>query len=279
MNNYIMNKYSHNLFQMITLMGIIYFQTSCSNKQANQSKSEVNIAKNNNFTKTYKGSLNNKFQISMTLIKTDNELNGTYSYIGKNTTLKLEGSIDNEGNISLNEFNNIGNITGNFKGQLNGTSINGIWSKPDGSNSMPFLITENYDSNINSGSISNPQKETTSNNNKSDLSPAGWGGVFKDEFGRTLLINNVYSDIFSFTFSPSYSDDCFESQMTGKGLISDYNDFVANFYDVNSDYSDEIQCQIDFILNANNKEIEVIERDCYHTRTCGDYNGSYKRSE
>jgi len=58
--------------------------------------------------------------------------------------MKLAGNIDNNENITLNEFNYNGNIIGNFKGQLSGKNFKGIWSKPDGINNMPFLLIDKY---------------------------------------------------------------------------------------------------------------------------------------
>lgn len=93
------------------------------------------------FSKTFKGSINGKYKITITLTKTNNKLNGSYSYDSKEIPLELQGSIDKSGNISLNEFDDNGTITGIFKGKLtNDSKITGQWSKPDGGKSMPFSV-------------------------------------------------------------------------------------------------------------------------------------------
>lgn len=92
------------------------------------------------FSKTFKGSINGKYKITMTLTKTNNKLNGSYSYNSKEIPLELQGSIDKSGNISLNEFDDNGTITGIFKGKLADEKITGNWSKPDGGKPMPFSI-------------------------------------------------------------------------------------------------------------------------------------------
>jgi len=95
------------------------------------------------FTKSYEGTINGKYEFIMTLTKTADQLSGTYRYKkGSGTSLKLSGTIDQNGNLTLNEFNEKSSMTGIFKGQLAGATIIGSWTKPDGSGVMPFALTE-----------------------------------------------------------------------------------------------------------------------------------------
>lgn len=99
------------------------------------------------FTKSYSGTLNNKYKIEMTLNKTGNSISGNYKYSRKENSLKISGTIDNVGNFTINEFNDNGSMTGIFKGQLTDNKAFGQWSIPDGSKTMPFSI---YETNTNS---------------------------------------------------------------------------------------------------------------------------------
>lgn len=129
---------------------------SCNNDNTTTKNNKENTAKKDKndddeksvksdyaeFTKSFEGSINGKYEIYMTLTNDNNELHGTYCYKTQKSFLKMSGTIDKDGNVMLNEFNDKGNITGMFKGELVGKKISGKWSKPDGSNAMPFDIVE-----------------------------------------------------------------------------------------------------------------------------------------
>lgn len=94
------------------------------------------------FTKNYKGKINDTYQIKMTLTKIGNKLKGSYYYTSQNKPLRLSGTINEYGTIYLNEYNDSGSITGIFEGNLTNSSISGYWRKPDGSKQMPFHVQE-----------------------------------------------------------------------------------------------------------------------------------------
>jgi len=110
-------------------------------KEENESLSST-VTNMTDFTKSFSGTINDKYKIEMTLIKTGKMISGNYKYSGKESSLKITGTIDNSGNFTINEFNDNGSMTGIFKGQLNGAKAIGQWSKPDGSKTMPFSINE-----------------------------------------------------------------------------------------------------------------------------------------
>lgn len=94
------------------------------------------------FSKSFSGAINNKYNIEMTLNNQSGLLSGGYKYSGKDVFLKLTGKIDNDGNFSMDEFDADGLFTGHFDGKLTGTAASGTWSKPSGGNSMPFTMSE-----------------------------------------------------------------------------------------------------------------------------------------
>lgn len=85
--------------------------------------------------------------IEMTLVRDNDRLTGTYFYprVGKNIDLK--GSIDTGGKLELRETDETGKDTGVFKGQWKSNdvglaSIEGKWSRPDGSKETEFELTQ-----------------------------------------------------------------------------------------------------------------------------------------
>ena len=94
------------------------------------------------FTKSFEGTINGKYGIIMNLAKSEKKLSGTYIYKSQGKPIKISGTIDDNGNLTINEFNDKGIRTGVFKGQLSGNIITGQWTRPDGSRTMPFSISE-----------------------------------------------------------------------------------------------------------------------------------------
>lgn len=81
--------------------------------------------------------------ISMKLWRAGKELSGRYRYAGQSSSLDLTGSVDENNNLVLNEFDAQGNQTGVFKGQfVSKSEISGAWSKPNGRSAAPFLLKE-----------------------------------------------------------------------------------------------------------------------------------------
>jgi hypothetical protein len=74
----------------------------------------------------------------MKLVRTGDQLNGTYYYEKIGTRIDLRGSIDKNSNMVLQEFDPAGKQTGEFKGLWqvdpadNTIKISGNWSKPAG---------------------------------------------------------------------------------------------------------------------------------------------------
>jgi hypothetical protein len=147
------------------------------------------------FTKTFEGTINNKFSIKMTLTKKATRLSGTYCYKSKGKPLKLDGTIDKSGILKLKEFDNTGNMTGIFEGQLQGEKITGYWKKPDGSKKMTFSVNE-----------------IKSKKQDNDLSGSYIGDAYRDVYddlsGQYLEIKQESPDYFFFTINVDNSGKC-----------------------------------------------------------------------
>jgi hypothetical protein len=92
----------------------------------------------------FSGAINGKYWIVMKLNIQGGSVGGTYYYEKYGKDIRLEGSIDGKGNISLTEFNpKDGSISGSFAGKfVSYRRIEGRWTKGDGSKTMPFWVEE-----------------------------------------------------------------------------------------------------------------------------------------
>ena len=88
--------------------------------------------------KYFKGSIGNSLDLQMKLLRAGEQLTGSYSYLKVGTKIDLRGSVDKNGNITLEEFDTTGKQTGMFKGiwkpdtEDGLVTIAGNWSKPPG---------------------------------------------------------------------------------------------------------------------------------------------------
>jgi Protein of unknown function (DUF3298) len=89
--------------------------------------------------KHFKGSIGTTLDLQMKLVRSGDQLTGNYFYQKVGTKIELKGTIDQYGNLTLQEFDPTGKKqTGLFKGiwspnnETGLISIAGIWSKPPG---------------------------------------------------------------------------------------------------------------------------------------------------
>jgi hypothetical protein len=95
--------------------------------------------------KYFKGSIGSSLDLQMKLVRTGNELAGSYFYQKIGTRINLRGNVDKDGNLTLQEFDQAGKQTGLFKGvwtidKSDGlVTLAGNWSKPPGEKSSEKL--------------------------------------------------------------------------------------------------------------------------------------------
>jgi hypothetical protein len=98
-----------------------------------------------NFYKCFEGTINNKYKITMHLIKKSEGLNGYYYYQSQRIPLWLTGSIDINNNIIIRELTREGKETGFFAGKfIKPDSLTGTWQSPDKKKQFPFSLKEKY---------------------------------------------------------------------------------------------------------------------------------------
>lgn len=89
-------------------------------------------------TKHFKGSIGSSLDLQMKLVRTGDQLAGSYFYQKIGTRIDLRGSVDKDGNMTLEEFDKSGKQTGLFKGLWAVDANDGLitlagnWSKPPG---------------------------------------------------------------------------------------------------------------------------------------------------
>src|SRR5215216_2650182 len=87
-------------------------------------------------TKHFKGSIGSSLDLQMKLVRTGDQLAGSYFYQKIGTRINLRGNVDKTGNLTLEEFDEAGKQTGLFKGIWTVDSTDGMialagnWSKP-----------------------------------------------------------------------------------------------------------------------------------------------------
>jgi hypothetical protein len=87
-------------------------------------------------TRYFKGSIGSSLDLQMKLVRTGDQLAGSYFYQKIGTRIDLRGNVDKDGNLTLEEFDKGGKQTGVFKGiwQVEASdgliSLAGNWSKP-----------------------------------------------------------------------------------------------------------------------------------------------------
>jgi hypothetical protein len=130
----------------LALASLLY--ASCSQDNGTGYHEEIAVDTttiSTDFVKTFEGKLNGKYEVVMKITSNGGSLSGHYFYKSKGGNIELKGSLNDE-SISLEEFDAKGNQTGTFTGAVEGNTIKGTWSKPNGSSQMPFVLSESKES-------------------------------------------------------------------------------------------------------------------------------------
>lgn len=98
-------------------------------------------------TKFFRGSIGSALGLQMKLARTGDSLAGSYFYQKVGTTIGLAGTIDKDGNVTLEEFDPAGKKTGVFKGQWKTDrdgviEITGSWTNPNGEKKTAFTLRQ-----------------------------------------------------------------------------------------------------------------------------------------
>lgn len=109
-----------------------------------KTKQEESEPEGDIYTHHYKGSINNKYAIEMTLTTDGGAYyTGEYMYVKNKRPIQLSGQLVDDGDrLVLEEY--VGdNMTGRFDGILGRSGYSGTWTSADGSRSYPFSVRPN----------------------------------------------------------------------------------------------------------------------------------------
>ena len=98
-------------------------------------------------TRYFRGSIGSTLGLQMKLLREAEKLHGNYFYQKVGTKIDLRGTIDNDGNFNLEEFDSGGKQTGVFKGtwttgETGLIQLAGNWSKPGSDKQTAFSLHE-----------------------------------------------------------------------------------------------------------------------------------------
>ena len=98
-------------------------------------------AEDKNLERTFRGTINEKWEIQMTLRSTE-PISGSYFYDRVKKPIPLEARLDEGSNWIVSEFDDNRNITGQFTGDIFGRVFSGTWVNANKSKSYPFHLVE-----------------------------------------------------------------------------------------------------------------------------------------
>lgn len=98
-------------------------------------------------TKFFKGSIGDALGLQMKLVREGETLTGSYFYQKVGKKIDVRGTVDKDGNVTLEEFDQNGKQTGIFKGiwkqdQNGAIEIAGNWTKPNSDKKATFSLHE-----------------------------------------------------------------------------------------------------------------------------------------
>jgi len=184
-----MNTLTLRLFPLELCM--LFTLSGCRQNEAEsneESKNEVT----QDFTKTFRGAINDSYKITLNIKRFGSELSGDYHYDGHSSSLKLQGQIDESGSFTLNEFNSKGSMTGIFRGKLDDGRATGQWLKPDGSTTYNFSFSEVVNE-VSTSFNREPQECSTEYNSNDDLTRICFYSSYKSITHGTTDYKGRYS--------------------------------------------------------------------------------------
>ncbi|MEP6817887.1 MAG: RsiV family protein [bacterium] len=183
-------------------------------------------------TRFFEGSIGNALDLQMKLVREGEKLTGSYFYQKVGTKIDLRGSLDKDGNVTLQELDASGKQTGVFKGLWKQTAegtieITGDWTKPNSEKKTTFKLHQQPIEFSNGAEIISKQIKEKNKKLKYEVAaayPQLTGSVDPnyEKFNQTIrsLINRKVSD-FKKGMTPTAEDEPTPDETPAESLGSD----------------------------------------------------------
>lgn len=134
---------------LMTAVSVVFLAASSPNFGLAATMSAARMQAGHTFSVSLQGTIG-KHEVEMYLLRSGEDLSGTYFYATVGTDIDISGKIDESNSFTLTESDENEKATGVFTGKLieqkagaeTTYSIKGSWTKPDGSGALPFSLTE-----------------------------------------------------------------------------------------------------------------------------------------
>jgi hypothetical protein len=187
---------------------------------------------------------------------------GKYFYKKIGTDIQVKGNLDNQGKLTLNEYDSKGDQTGLFSGtMLNNNKIKGNWSKPNGEKVIPFILIESVTRYQSSKSQINDEKyESISGQYDFEFHSAGVSFA-------SVKIKYLGSKMFKFEISTAHESGC-TGEASGTATIDDSG--IGKFSGDG--------CKL-LTFKFTSTKVRIEETECaLHGMRCG-FSGEYLKTE
>ena len=227
-------------------------------EQSNQESPNVHL----DFVKTFEGQINNKHDIVLKITSNSGQIAGNYFYKTVGKDIQVKGDLDNQGKITLNEYDSKGNQTGLFSGKmLNNSKIEGNWSKPNGDKAMLFALIE-----------SNSQYESSKKQINDDKYKS-ISGQYDFEYNSagvsyaSVKIEYSENNKFTFEISTAHESGC-DGEVSGTATIDDSG--IGKFSGDG--------CKL-LTFKFTSTKLKIDETECdFHGMRCG-FSGEYLKTK
>ncbi len=205
----------------------------------------------------YNGKIAGKYPISMDIIVHGKIIKGSYFYDKVGKVISLEGTIDKNNHVEMDEYSNFHPYSGYFEGKITGNLFKGIWTDVTGQKKLAFLLTENYEHSVQM-KFYHYSDETKMFPNNNDIIYTQTGTFllpvsFPQKADKTLLIKNIQKLFFTKTCSDFQKCILDYIKKDQKDYLSmKDSDSKSVILDAPDAYSWENSDSVDILMNDNN---------------------------
>jgi hypothetical protein len=256
-------KYSRLLILLI-LPAFVFVLDACNQKPSDPSAATDKTSTETktvqlDFVRTFEGKINNKYDVVMKLTSNAGQISGKYFYTTIGKDIVVRGDLNNDGRVTLVEYDSKENQIGFFEGTMvNDSKIEGKWNKANESSSAPFVLIET------TAQYESLQDQAVESKFEKISGQYEYSNEYSDGSAQISYLGNRR---FRFDINVSSGEAC-SGQVEGEAAFDDAG--VGKF-------SDEGCRSLTFKFIGNKLIIEESDCDYYHGVRCGFYGDYLKR--